>query len=266
MAFTLIELLVVIAIIAILAAMLLPALANAKKAAQRTQCISNFKQLQLCWQLYGDDYRGNFPTNIPGNSQSWVTGDMNSATGATNIADVTTGVLWLYNKSLAIYHCPAAVGNNPPTQSGLAASLLVRTCSMTPRMGNYLDHDGLIDPSGVTAPSQLMVLSKLSQVNKPGPANASVLDDESVATVDDGFLAIDNPAGGYQDPNGFQNSPTIRHGGGCILSYVDGHAALFNFGSPYKSEPFPGTVNAAQYPAWLRFVQTIYPGPFPAAP
>ena len=114
-AFTLIELLVVIAIIAILAALLLPVLSRAKMTAQSIACLNNLKQLQLCFHLYGVDNDDYF---VPNNSVaiigapslniqglSWLP-DVNAAT-EIDPSNIVKGLLFKYNTSLPIYHCPA---------------------------------------------------------------------------------------------------------------------------------------------------------------
>src|ERR1035437_10243186 len=118
--FTLIELLVVIAIIAILAAMLLPALSKAKQKAQGTQCMNNNRQLMLAWLMYADDNKDGVPstaTSDPDGRRVWMTGSMKPISAIQldpftpsnwNIdIDLINNALWDLAKNPAIYRCPA---------------------------------------------------------------------------------------------------------------------------------------------------------------
>src|SRR5678815_1211507 len=112
--FTLIELLVVIAIIAILAAMLLPALSRAKMKAQGIACLSNLKQLQLAHILYADDHNGVLVPNLEAGADSgWIKGWMDYTASPDNtntlyLTDPQHAKLAPYSgRTAGIYKCPS---------------------------------------------------------------------------------------------------------------------------------------------------------------
>jgi prepilin-type N-terminal cleavage/methylation domain-containing protein/prepilin-type processing-associated H-X9-DG protein len=110
-AFTLIELLVVIAIIAILMAILMPALNAVKEQARSINCRSNVRQLTLSWIMYKDDYDDKLVSgHTPGpGGEAWITlpNSPQTAPVVEKKKYIMEGLLWPYVKNVGAYHCPS---------------------------------------------------------------------------------------------------------------------------------------------------------------
>ncbi len=249
-AFTLIELLVVIALIAVLAAMLLPVLNQARARTQGFQSVNNTRQLTLAWFLYSDDHNGRLPYNLGGKAGgkdparktnlNWVNNNLTWGLDSdnTNTAGLTEASLGPYaNFSTAIYRCPGdRVLSDIQRKAGWTHR--VRSYSMNAMMGDA----GELSPAedNLNNPSYTQFFRT---TDIPRPSDIFVFVEEHPDSINDGYFLNKFYLRHWID------LPASEHVGAAPFAFADGHALIHRWASRTTQQPYQP--DAVPYPLYV---------------
>jgi prepilin-type N-terminal cleavage/methylation domain-containing protein len=260
--FTLIELLVVIAIIAILAAMLLPALAKAKQQGQAVNCLNNKHQLMLATIMYADDSQGLlFPNQSPktdNNQLDWCTPQMDfnqnnpDNTNASKLVNPTFSLLGPYIKNPLVFKCPSdpsIVHGLGPRVRSVAANQAVGTLwapitspciipANSPVCGQWLT--GSLN----NCQTVWRTYGKIDQMTAPSPSMEWVFLDQNPNTIDDACFAVSMGKDAQPQDlnvNSFIELPSNFHNNACAFGFADGHGEIHQWkGAVCQQQYIPG--------------------------
>ena len=245
--FTLIELLTAIAVIAVLAALLLPALGGSKAKARAAACLSNERQLMLASLIYVGDFNDALPYNL-GTAEikkleaeqqflNWSTPVMSWELDSdnTNTIWLTQGGIGPYASSTAkVYRCPSdSVVSDIQSQAGWKAR--VRSISMNAMVGNAGQF--ILAGANVNNPDykQFLTVGKI-----PQPARIFVLTEEHPDSINDGYF-LNKP-----DSMQWMDLPASYHNGAVNLAFSDGHLESHKW--RFASTQPPARPDAAHLP------------------